>query len=450
MANKYQELVQERADLVAEAGKTIDEAMDRDGVLTDEETERDNEINAKLATLNVSIKAMDDQRERERLVATSPIPQVFTIPAPEPGQARVNPNTPSGGPYASLGHQMQDMALAARGDIDARERLISVAAFHEQRFMADALGAGIAIDSDGGFLVQTDFASEIMRKMHGVGDLLGRVRRIPLEANANGIRLPMVDESSRADGSRLGGIRGYWVEEGEAPTATKPTFATLNLELHKVAALGYASEELLSHVSAMTAMFVDGFAEELRFKVEDAIFEGDGAGKPQGFTEANAAISVAKEGGQAAATILHNNLKNMWARGWGRSRPNMIWMINQDCEPALDDLAKVIGTGGVEPNWVTYSPEGVLRIKGRPVVTSEYCSTLGTVDDIVLVDLSQYYFVDRGGVEQAQSMHVRFTTDEMAFRATYRVDGGMSWKEALTPFKGSNTQSPVVVLATRS
>ena len=40
----------------------------------------------------------------------------------------------------------------------------------------------------------------------------------------------------------------------------------------------------------------------------------------------------------------------------------MIWLINQDIEPALDDLAKVIGTGGIEPNWVTYSPEGVLRI----------------------------------------------------------------------------------------
>jgi len=376
---------------------------------------------------------------------------VGQLVAPEPGHVRLAPNTPSGGPFASLGDQLQCMYRAEMGDQAAREKLISVSEFHQQQFRADALGAGQAIDSDGGFLVQTDFASEIMRKMHDVGQLLGRVRRIPLSAEANGIKMPMIDESSRADGSRLGGIRGYWVEEGEAPTATKPTFAVLNLELHKVAALGYASEELLSHVSAMTAIFTDGFAEELLFKVEDAIFEGDGAGKPQGFTNANAVVSIAKESGQAANTILHDNLKKMWARGYARSRPNMIWLINQDIEPALDDLAKVIGTAGIEPNWVTYSPEGVLRIKGRPVVTTEYASTLGTVDDIVLVDLSQYFFIDRGGVQSAQSLHVRFTTDEMAFRATYRVDGGMSWKEALTPFKGgSNTVSPVVTLDTRA
>ncbi len=140
----------------------------------------------------------------------------------------------------------------------------------------------------------------------------------------------------------------------------------------------------------------------------------------------------------------------MWARGWGRSRSNMIWMINQDVEPALDALAKNIGTAGVEPNYVTYSLEGVMRIKGRPVVNSEYCSTLGTVDDIVLVDLSQYAFIDKGGINQAQSIHVRFTTGEMTFRAFYRLDGGVLWKEALTPFKGgANTLSPFLTLATR-
>ena len=445
MPNKYQELIQKRADLVSEAGATIDAAMERDGVLTTEEKERDDEIKIDLEGLNASLTTLEGQRERERQVASTP-----KMPVPDAGYVVTSPNTPSGGPYASLGHQLRDMALVALGDTSARERLLEVMAYHEQRFDAATLGAGIAIDSDGGFLVQTDFASEIMRKMHEVGDLLGRVRRIPLSADANAIKLPMVDESSRVDGSRLGGIRGYWVAEGVAPTASKPTFATLNLELHKVAAIGYATDELLSHVSAMTAMFVDGFAEELRFKVEDAIFEGDGAGKPQGFTNANCTISVAKESGQAANTILHDNLKNMWARGWARSRPNMIWMINQDVEPQLDDLAKVIGTAGIEPNWVTYSPEGVLRIKGRPVVASEYCSTIGTVDDIVLIDLGLYFLIDNGGVQNAQSMHVRFTTDEMAFRATYRVDGGMSWKEALTPFKGTNTQSPSITLATRA
>ena len=448
--NNYRALLQERADLVAEAGAAIDAAMARaDHALTDEERVRDDEIQAQVKSLNETIEVVEEQRERERQVAAITMPT--PMPTPEPGRVRTQPNTPSGGPFASLGDQLQAIyAAQIQGNPDAKERLLSVAEFHQQEFRADALGAGVAIDSDGGYLVQTDFSSTIMQKMHDVGNLLSAVRRIPISPNANGIKLPMVDESSRADGSRWGGIRGYWVEEGEAPTATKPTFAQLALELHKVAALGYASEELLSHASAMTAIFTEGFAEELRFKVEDAIFEGDGAGKPQGFTNANAVISIAKETGQAANTVLHENLAKMWARLDSRSRANAVWYMNQDVEPAMDDLAKVIGTAGVEPNYVTYGPDGVLRIKGRPVRSSEYCSTLGTVDDIVLVDMSQYAFIDRGGISQAQSLHVRFTTDEMAFRATYRVDGGSLWKEALTPFKGTNTTSPFITLATRA
>lgn len=455
--NNYRVLVQERADLIAEAKEVFVAVNERDDhSLTAEEKERDDAIQSRLDTLNEDIIRVQRQRDREReLAAVGPLdPEPVPVPADRTSRVSVRPNTPSGGPFASLGDQLQTIyAAQVLGDAEAKEKLQSVVAFHQQAFRADALGAGIAIDSDGGFLVQTDFASEIMRKMHDVGDLLGRVRRVPLSAEANGIKLPMIDESSRADGSRLGGIRGYWVEEGEAATASKPTFAQLTLELHKVAALGYASEELLSHASAMTAIFVDGFAEELRFKVEDAIFEGDGAGKPQGFTNSNAIVSVAKEGGQAATTVVHNNLKNMWARAYARSRANMVWMINQDVEPALDDLAKVIGTSGIEPNWVSYGLDGVLRIKGRPVVVSEYCSTLGTVDDIVLADFSQYAMIDRGGIQSAQSLHVRFTTDEMAFRATYRVDGGVLWKEALTPFKTASTAvtvSPFITLATRA
>lgn len=454
-----QSLIQERTELVAELGALLDLAKSEQRTLTDEEKETADGIQAKIDGLKGTIALMDQQRENQRDIETANLKtgandNVEGTPYDVDGAQvfKTNPNTPDGGPYASMGHQMQDIRLAALGGREASaaiERLEQVTAFHEDKFRADAQGAGIAIDSDGGFLVQTTFSSEIMRKMHDTGVLLGGVRRIPIASNTNGIKLPMVDESSRADGSRMGGIRGYWVEEGEAPTATKGTFAQLHLELKKVAALGYATSELLENAPAMAAFFTDAFAEELRFKVEDAIFEGDGAGKPQGLTEANAVISVSKETGQAAATIVHENLIKMWARLWARSRANSIWYYNQDIEPQLDELAKTIGTAGVEPSYVTYAQDGSYRIKGRPAMPIEYASTLGTVDDIVLADLGAYFLIDNGGINQAQSIHVRFTTDETAFRATYRVDGGSSWKEALTPFKGTNTQSPFITLATR-
>ena len=84
------------------------------------------------------------------------------------------------------------------------------------------------------------------------------------------------------------------------------------------------------------------------------------------------------------------------------------------------------------------------------MIPGEYTQTLGTQGDILLVDLSQYLLVDKGGVEAAQSMHVRFLNDEMTYRFIYRVDGQPIWNAALTPFKGTNTLSPYVTLDARA
>jgi hypothetical protein len=48
------------------------------------------------------------------------------------------------------------------------------------------------------------------------------------------------------------------------------------------------------------------------------------------------------------------------------------------------------------------------------------------------------------------SLHVYFTTDQEAVRTTWRVDGAPWQASALTPFQGTNTQSPFILLETRS
>lgn len=428
----WKALNQEKADLRQQGLAVFEKAKSEDRALTAEEITADDvrakrldEIGGELTRLE---RYLENDAPREITGGRTGV-RVVDLAATKP--------------FSTFGEQLQAIASVARGDMGPYARLMNV-----PNFSAAAQGAGQAVDSDGGFLVQQDFATSILQRMNEMGQVLNRVRRIPLSPTANGIELPLLDETSRVDGSRWGGIRGYWVAEGTAPTASRPKLALLSLRLQKVGALGYATDELLNNAPAMNTIFREGFAEELLFKVEDAIIEGDGAGKPAGIVPA--LVSIAKETGQAANTIVHNNLKKMWARLHARSQANAVWFINQDCGPALDDLAKTIGTAGVEPNYVTYGPEGVLRIKGRPVIAIEYCPTLGTVGDIILADMSQYAFIDQGGIEQAQSIHVAFTTFEMAFRASYKVDGGLMWKSALTPFKGTATQAPVVTLATRA
>ena len=86
---------------------------------------------------------------------------------------------------------------------------------------------------------------------------------------------------------------------------------------------------------------------------------------------------------------------------------------------------------------------------GQPFHFAEHCEALGSSGDLILGDFSQYALVDRAGVQAAQSIHVKFETDQRAFRCTYRVAGAPLWKTAVVPFKGSDPLGPFAILEAR-
>jgi HK97 family phage major capsid protein len=346
-------------------------------------------------------------------------------------------------PWASLGEQLKAVYVAATQPHRTDERLKAQKAI---------LGANETVPSDGGFLVQPNFSSEIFRAATEVGQVVPRVRRIPIGAGANGLIMNAVDETSRATGSRWGGVQAYWAAEGDTATATKPKFRQMELKLNKLMAVMYATDELLADTTALGAIAQQALSEEITWTAENAIFRGTGAGQPVGIIGHASTVSVAKETNQPAATILVNNIFKMWARMWSRSRANAVWFINQDIEPQLLALEFPVGTGGMPaympPGGLSQSPYGTLL--GRPIIPVEYASTLGTVGDIILADLTQYVMIDKGGIQAAESMHVQFLTDQMAYRWTYRLDGQPAWRTTLTPANGSATLAPFVTLATRA
>lgn len=322
------------------------------------------------------------------------------------------------------------------------------------RYSAGPAGMSEVVPSDGGFLIHPEFSNTILMKMYAASAILGRCNRIPLEnPNVNELVLTAINETSRATGSRWGGVQTYWMSEGGAPTATKPTFRQIRLVLNRLAGLAYATDSLLQDASALGTIINQAFTSEFTFMLEDAIFEGTGAGQPLGFINENGPkVKVAKNTGQAARTIDSVNIVNMWSRLFGSGQQNAVWLVNQDVFPQLYQMGITVGTGGAPifqpPTGLSGSPYSTLF--GRPIIPVEYCSTLGTEGDIVLADLSQYITVDRGAMESASSIHVRFTSDEMTFRFIMRFAGAPAWNSALTPFKGTNTQSPIVTLATRA
>jgi HK97 family phage major capsid protein len=267
-----------------------------------------------------------------------------------------------------------------------------------------------------------------------------------MTVSGNGMILNAIDETSRADGSRFGGVLGYWLNEGGTKTASKPKFRQIDLKLKKVAALCYATDELLEDATALGSWINQYVPEELRFRVEDAIINGDGVGKPLGILTSPALVGATRTDGNQ---IDGDDIARMWARRWVGAN-DYVWFAAPDIMP---QLMAIVTSGGIP----LYMPAGGLSVApfgtlmGRPMIETEYNPKLGTIGDLMLVSPSQYALIQKGGIQSASSIHVSFLTDETAFRFVYRVDGEPYWNSALTPFNGStDTVSPFVALNTSS
>lgn len=307
----------------------------------------------------------------------------------------------------------------------------------------NATGMSEGVPEDGGYLLSPTRNNAILERMYNTGVILGRLTIDPIGANSNSMIYNGVDETSRAAGYRNGGVRGYWVAEAGTITGSKPKFRQFEVKPKKVAALCYATDEQLQDTTNLEAWLNRVVPDELRFLAEDAIYEGDGVGKPLGILNSPCLISVTRTD---AGSVLFADILAMWARRWAGVN-DYVWFVNQDVTPELDAL--VIGTEA-PPRFVDYGPEGTMRIKGKPVIEVEYAATLGDPGDIMLASLSQYQAASKGAINSASSIHVQFVTDETAFRFTWRIDGQPSWNSALTPLHGSNTVSPFVVCASAS
>ena len=315
-----------------------------------------------------------------------------------------------------------------------------------------ALGSNELIGSEGGFLLEPSFAAEILTPLHDSGPFSSRVTSIPTAANSNGITVRAVDESDRATGSRWGGIVGYRLAEAGTKLPSYPSFRLTELRFKKYAVLCYATDELLQDTTALAGIIQTGCGEELDFMVNDDIANGLGAAGPLGILVSPALVTVSKESGQRADTLMTENIFKMWARMHPRSKSNAVWYINTDVTPQLYAMNLSVGTGGMPmymtPGSLPNSPQGSLL--GRPVVETEFNASLGDKGDVLLADMGQYAFINRD-VQTASSIHVQFLTDQTVYRFVYRCDGQPKIAKPLTPYKGTgNTLSPFVTLAERA
>lgn len=391
------------------------------GLSPEEQTEHDGLV-TKVADLETTLANAVAQDERKKKLSNSKTESVSV-------QILRNENHNDKGEYRgfkSLGEQMQQVRFSKITPSKADKRLFEVGL---------SVGMNEGTDSEGGFLVQSDFITELDKSAFENANLPQYCAK--LTVTGDGIVEPLLPEVSRADGSRSAGARAYWEKEGGTITKSSLKFERLELKLRKLTALVVATDELLQDAPALGGYINEQYGAEMGFCIDTSIVEGSGVLEPKGFKDSAVYAEVPKVSGQAADTVVAGNITAMFAAVTPRGQQRGIWIVNPEVWGQLPLIT--IGNQPVflPPGGLTGQQHATLL--GRPVITVEACDALGDGGDIIFGDFKDYRWIEKGATEVAQSIHVYFDTDETAFRFIKRANGAPRRKGTITPYKGNGS-----------
>jgi HK97 family phage major capsid protein len=315
-------------------------------------------------------------------------------------------------------------------------------------------GQNEGIDSEGGFLVPTMTRNTLMSNLLETSIAYPRTMKIPMMTNAVGI--PVIEDESH-ENHVFGGIIVYRPDEGGDITSSKMKLGKVNLELSKLACMVFATSELLEDSPiSIEPMLNKGFGSTIGFQIDEDLMNGNGANQSLGILNAPSLVTVAKETSQASNTIETNNILKMWSRLRPTGQGTAIWQANIDTFVTIATLALPVGTGGSSAGLMQTSTDGVTgkpitTLLGRPIFFSEHNQTLGDKGDITLADWDQYLVGEKNGgqIRTASSIHLKFVSDQTAFRFIVRMDGKPWEKTSLRPKHSTKTLSSFVTLAAR-
>jgi HK97 family phage major capsid protein len=401
--------------------------------LTEAETAQLAALEAEIDVLEGEVNALDVEiaaEEKKAKLATLFTTTAGLIPARSIQVNDLNPETTGGF------RNVADFAISVRSALTGGgfdPRLGAAPA----NFQQNQGGAGE------GFLTPTDYRDQIWALAFPDNDLLSLCN--PEPTNSNAISLPK-DETTPWGAA---GVQAGWRIEAGQMSATKAAITGAMMQLHELYAFVIATDELMSDAPRLNARLTVQSGRAINWKASDGVMWGDGNGKPLGFMNSKALVTVAKDAGQAAKTLSVNNIASQLARLLATGG-NPVWIANRDILPQL--IALVIGN---QPAWVPFNqglvggPGGYLL--GYPVYFNEHAQTLGTLGDLVLADLTGYALASKigQGIEFASSIHLFFDYNMSAFRWTFRLGGQPYLSAPVAPANGANTKSHFVALAAR-
>ncbi len=399
--------------------------------------EQSKEVDALLA------QAEKDKAEADRLNRLSALDAFHNEPQrPGPagagasgGRIEVGRDNTEGRPFRGVREFLMAVMRAGQGQrVPELEPLRAAAGSDEQSRFSDP---------EGGFLVPEEFSPTLLQITPEPDPIGGRTTQIPMGS-------PVVNTRARVDKDHRTSVSGGLIvtrrPESAAAVESRFKLEMVKLEAFSLFGLSFVTEELLSDSPiSIPALLTAGFRDQFVSHMIRERLNGTGVGEYLGVMNGPCLISVAKEGGQAADSVVYLNIVKMRSRCYGYGKA--VWLYNHDCLPQLMSMVDPGNRLVWQPSARDGEPD---RLLGRPAIATEYCRTVGDLGDIVLGNWSEYLegTLTRG-VESAVSVHVRFVNHERAFKFWLRNAGAPWWRDTLIPENGA-TLSPFVALEARA
>lgn len=296
----------------------------------------------------------------------------------------------------------------------------------------------------GGFLVPSEAQINPMSIAAEQSFFWNRATRIPMRRRS--IEIPVLDQTGTTAGQPhwFGGIQAYWAAEASEMSNSDPAFRQITLTAHELIAFTRASNTLLADSATSLEAFFNsplGFNGAMSWMFDYEAINGTGVGKPTGFLNSGATITVPRA---TAGTVEYPDLLNMLQKFLMTGGQGM-WLASQSL---LSTLAQINGPSG-NPSyvWLSDASGGIpARLLGMPIYFTEKMPLIGTAGDLALVNAPYYLVGDRQAITIESTQFEQWKFNKHSWRAVARVDGQPWLSAPLTLQDGTSQLSPFVIL----
>jgi HK97 family phage major capsid protein len=298
--------------------------------------------------------------------------------------------------------------------------------------------------SAGGYLVPTEYGTQLIQAAAFENPVYSRVQRIPVMRESG--TYPALDQyftptAGSGETAFAGGVKASFTDAGAEFTETQPAFSTLNWRLNKMGGVTEVENELIEDSPfAIEALLRGLFQVAISARNERNILRGSGVGEPLGILNAASAIGVSDN---TTGSFKWEDVGAMYARfkGMGGSP---VWIVHPSVWPKIMTMNNS-SVSVVQTNLNSGTPN---TINGFPVITSEHMPQIGNNGAVLLADLTAYVMFEKAGLSISYSEHVGFKRDVGVWKFRIRNDG-KPWLQApviLSDINGSYSVSSFVYL----